>query len=197
MKRYIWPVVWGFLVAFVLGYLLRQLELAAGEPLGFWGKWSPFVFGFLTFFLLANLAGNRKVKNASVSERAAVLNAPPPEGKILLVVFREGFIGMAAGLNVTVDGVVRAQLKSPRFTVLTLDPGRHEVNAGFGGLAGAQNNQGAYVFDAKPGEVVAVRATLSMGALKNTVKLEEAGDIDAVRAKLARMTMVKPEVGAT
>lgn len=193
MTRYIWPVVWGFIVAALLGFGIARLEALAGEPMGFWGKASPWFFGFLTFFLLANLAGNRKVKGATSAERAAVLNAPPPEGKVLLVVYREGFVGMAAGLNISVDGVVRAQLKSPRFTVFTLEPGRHEVNAGFGGLAGAQNNQGAYAFDARTGQVVAVRATLSMGALKNTVRLEEMPDIEAVRAKLANVKMVKPE----
>lgn len=190
--RYIMPLVWGFIVAFVLGFGLKQLEVASGEPLGMTLWFSPLFFGALTAFLLANLAGNRKVANASSSERQAALSFTPPAGKALLVVWREGFVGMAAGLNVTVDGAVRAQLKSPRFVVIPLDPGVHEVNAGFGGLAGAQNNASAVRLTVAAGEVAVVKATLSMGAFKNTVNLALVEDVEAARRKLAGVTMVKP-----
>lgn len=190
--RYVMPLVWGFIVAFVLGFGLKQLEVASGEPLGMTLWLSPMFFGALVAFLLANLAGNRKVANASSAERQAALAFQPPAGKALLVVWREGFVGMAAGLNVTVDGVVRAQLKSPRFVVMALDPGVHEVNAAFGGLAGAQNNASAVKLTVAAGEVAVVKATLSMGALKNTVNLNLVEDVEAARRKLAGVTMVKP-----
>lgn len=193
--RYVMPLVWGFIVAFVLGFGLKQLEVASGEPLGMTLWLSPMFFGALVAFLLANLAGNRKVANASSAERQAALAFQAPAGKALLVVWREGFVGMAAGLNVTVDGVVRAQLKSPRFVVIPLDPGVHEVNAAFGGLAGAQNNASAVKLTVAAGEVAVVKATLSMGALKNTVNLNLVEDVAAARAKLAGVTMVKPIEG--
>ena len=190
--RYVMPLVWGFVVAFLLGFGLKQLEIASGEPLGMTLWLSPMFFGALTAFLLANLAGNRKVANASSAERQAALSSPPPAGKALLVVWREGFVGMAAGLNVTVDGVVRAQLKSPRFVVIPLDPGAHEINAAFGGLAGAQNNASAVRLTVAAGETAVIRATLSMGALKNTVNLALVEDVEAARRKLASVKMVKP-----
>jgi len=191
--RYVWPVIWGFVVAFALGFAMRSLETSAGTSLGWPATFGPAFFGFITFFVLANLAGNRKVQNAGGAERDAALAFRPPEGKALLVVYREGFIGMAAGLNVMLDGKLVAQLKSPRFVVAPVDPGRHELTAAFGALAGAQNNAGAYVFEAKPGDVIPVRATLAMGALKNTVRLEDAGALEAVRQRLSRVTMVKAE----
>lgn len=193
MQRYIMPLVWGFIVAFVVGFGLNRLEAAAGEPLGPMTLWTPMFLGALTAFLMANLAGNRKVTNATPYERDQALAFTPPDGQGLLVVYREGFVGKAAGLNVTVDGTVRAQLKSPRFVCLPLAPGSHQVGAAFGALAGAQNNAGNLSFTVAEGQAVVVRATLSMGMLKNTVNLERIDDVDGVRRKLGGMTMVKPE----
>lgn len=193
--KYVGPLIWGFAVAFVLGFGLNSLERAAGEPLGFMTIGIPLFFGALVAYLLANLAGNKKVAKASAAERHEALKLEPPAGQALLVVYREGFVGMAAGLNVTVDGKVRAQLKSPRFVVLPLEPGVHEVNAGFGGLAGPQNNAGIVRLTIAAGEVAVLRATLAMGAFKNSVNLQLAEDAAGARAKLANMTMVKPIEG--
>lgn len=190
--KYIGPLLWGFGVAFVLGFGMNSLERAAGEPLGAMTWGIPLFFGALTAYLLANLAGNRNVAKASSAERAQALKLEPAAEQALLVVYREGFVGMAAGLNVTVDGKVRAQLKSPRFVVLPLEAGAHDISAGFGGLAGPQNNAAVVRLTVAAGEVAALKATLSMGALKNTVKLDLIEDLAAVRAKLANTTMVKP-----
>lgn len=193
MQRYIMPLAWGFIVAFVVSFGLNRLEAAVGEPLGPATLWTPMFLGALTAFLLANLAGNRKATNATPYERDQALAFAPPSGQGLLVVYREGFVGKAAGLNISVDGTVRAQLKSPRFVCLPLAPGSHEVTAAFGALAGAQNNAGALSFGLAAGQAVVVRATLSMGLLKNTVNLERIDDIDGVRRRLGGFTMVKPE----
>jgi len=193
--RYVMPLVWGFVVALVLGLGLKQLELAAGEPLGMGLWWSPVFFGALTAYLLANLAGNRKVAKASREERDAALALKPPPGKALLVVYRDGFVGKAAGLNITVDGKVVAQLKSPRFVVIPLDPGVHSVDAAFGGLAGAQNNASAVRLTVAEGEAAVIHGALNMGMLKNTVVLTLVEDLDAARRKLGGMPMVKPLEG--
>ena len=193
MQRYIWPAIWGFAVAFAVGFGLSMLEKAAGESIGMLKWWAPLFLGGFTFYIMGNLAGNKSVRNASSAERNAALSAAPPPGQGLLVVFHEGFVGKAAGLNIVVDGKARAQLKSPRFVIIPLDPGRHEVSAAFGGLAGAQNNAGLAVVSIQEGKVAAVRASLSMGALKNTINLEEEADIEAVRARLRNMKMVSPD----
>jgi hypothetical protein len=193
MQKYVWPLIWGFVVALVIGFGLRSLETASGESLGMTSWWTPAFLGFITFFILANLAGNRKVANASAAERDQALSLTAPAGMGQVLIYREGFVGKAAGLNVTVDGQVRAQLKSPRFVVLPVAPGSHRLGAGFGGLAGAQNNAGDEVIEVAEGQTVVLRASLSMGMFKNTVKLERIDDADGVRRKLANVTMVKPE----
>jgi len=193
MQKYVWPLIWGFAVAFVLGLGLSALDRAAGGDLGPTKLWTPAFLGFITFFILANLAGNRKVAAASAAERDQALSLTPPAGQGQLLIYREGFVGKAAGMNVTVDGVVRAQLKSPRFVVLPVSPGSHRVGAGFGGLAGAQNNAGDEAVQVGGGQTVVMRASLSMGMLKNTVRLERIDDHEGVRRKLANVTMVKPE----
>ncbi|MBX7248077.1 MAG: DUF2846 domain-containing protein [Caulobacteraceae bacterium] len=193
MNKYVWPAVWGVLVAFVLGFLMSLVSAAAQEPMGFAGWFPPTFFGALTFYLLANLAGNRKAANATSAERDAALALRPPAGQGQILVYREGFVGKAAGLNVSVDGAVRVQLKSPRFVVLPVAPGNHTVTTAFGGLAGAQNNAGEQTVSVAGGETVVLRATLSMGLLKNTVRLERMDDHDAVRRRLRGVTMVKPE----
>jgi hypothetical protein len=193
MQKYVWPLIWGFLVAAVVGFGLKSLETASGESLGMTSWWTPTFLGFITFFVLANLAGNRKVANASGAERDQALSLTPPAGHGQILVYREGFVGKAAGLNVTVDGVIRAQLKSPRFVVLPVTPGSHRVGAGFGGLAGAQNKEGDETVAVAAGQTVVMRATLSMGMLKNTVKLERIDDHEGVQRRLRGITMVKAE----
>jgi hypothetical protein len=193
MQRYIGPLLWGFGVAVLLGFGMNRLEAAVGEPLGFMTYGIPGFFGVLTMFLLANLAGNKEVAKASASERQAALAFQPPPGQALLVVWREGFVGMAVGLNVMVDGRARAQLKSPRFVVMPLDPGVHEIGAAFGALAAAQSNAANVKLTVAAGEVAVLRATMSLGALKNTVNLELVEDLEHVRRKLANATMVKPD----
>lgn len=128
---------------------------------------------------------------ASGETRDKTLSFQPRPGHALLVIYREGFVGMAAGMNVSLDGQPVAQLKSPRFTALNLTPGDHTVNFGFGGLAGAQNNQAEVVVLAVDGQVVALKATMAMGALKNTIAVEW---VDAypseLRQTLSKMKMV-------
>lgn len=194
-----------FMVALLAGLVVFALvawgERAVMDAIGdksdpgtvFW--FVPGMLGLLTAYLLANLAGNRRVGVASADARTAALAFTAPPGKARLYVYREGFIGMAAGLNITLDGAPLSQLKSPRFLSVEVDAGRHLIGAAFGGLAAAQNNPAELLVDAQPGEVVAVRAGLSMGAIKNTVTLQQVAVDDALRRRLSRMKMVA--AGAT
>ena len=86
MQRYIMPLVWGFIVAAVVGFGLNRLEAAAGEPLGGMTFWTPMFLGALTAFVLANLAGNRKTTNATPYERDQALAFTPPAGATPIVI---------------------------------------------------------------------------------------------------------------
>lgn len=190
--RYVRAIIAGFAVAFVISGGLGFLSAASGEHFGLVQAMPGAIFGALTAYVMANLAGNRKVAVAGAGMLEDARAMRPPPGKALVYAYRDGFIGMAAGLDVKLDGVGLAQLKSPRFTCLTLDPGAHTLSGGFGGLAAAQNRPASIDFLAAPGEVHAFRFGVQMGALKNGVSIEAVAVSDA-RAKLSRMKMVAPD----
>lgn len=195
MSKYAKPVIVGFIVAFVISGGISFMVASAGGSAG----WLPaFIGGFIgvfTAYIMANLAGNRAGRAAEPAQQEAALNLSPEPGKAMLIVFREGFVGMAAGMNVTIDGRVVAQLKSPRYTAVPLEVGRHEMQLAFGALAGTQNRAGIEEFGVGAGEVVAYRATVAMGALKNTVAVERINPDAILITKLKAMTMVAPEIG--
>lgn len=150
------------------------------------------ILGAFTFYILANLSGNKKAVYADPAQHAAAVSMTPPPGQGLLVAFREGFVAKAAGMNVSVDGREIAQLKAPRFTAVALPPGSHTLHVAFGGLAGAQNTPADLTFALTEGQVVAVRISVSMGLTANVIKLEPASDLAAVQSKIAAMHMVVP-----
>lgn len=189
-KIVLWCII-GFAIAFILIFGLSAWAASMDISFGM----APWIFGGVigafVAFIGGNLAGNRKVEIATGETRDTTLSFQPRPGHALLVIYREGFVGMAAGMNVNLDGQPVAQLKSPRFTALNLMPGEHIVTFGFGGLAKAQNYQAEVVVPAIDGQVIALKATMAMGALKNTIAVEwvEAYPSE-LREKLARMKMV-------
>ena len=193
MGKYAKPVIVGFIVAFVVSGGLALLASAGGADPGFTPALVGVIFGAFTAYIMGNLAGNRKGKAASDEEKAAAVALRPEPGKALLIVFRQGFVGKAAGMNVGVDGKIVTQIKSPRFTAIPLEVGRHEMELAFGGLAGEQNNANIERFGVGPGEVVVYQAKISMGALKNTIKVDRVIPDAALSDKLRGMTMTALE----
>ena len=194
--KYTRAVLTGFAVAFVIGGGLGLLSGATGRPFGFTEALPGMILGATTAYLMANLAGNRKTAQAGGAMLDAARAMRPPPGKALVYAYREGFIGMAAGLDVQLDGAALAQLTSPRFTCLAVEPGPHTLSGGFGGLAGAQNRPASTEFTAQVGAVHAFRFGVKMGALKNGVKLEPMDDAAAVKDRLSRMKMTQPDGAA-
>jgi hypothetical protein len=158
---------------------------------------TPYIYGLFTgvfvAYIFGNLAGNRKVATADAGEKDAALKLQPAPGKALLVVFREGFVAKLAGLNIAVDGKAFAQLTAPKFTVLALAPGAHTLTCAFGGLAGPQSKSGAYAFEVAAGGVAAVGIGVAMGLVQGSMTFTPIADVNAARAKLSRMPMVKAE----
>ena len=115
MSKYVVAIVSGFVVAFVVSFEFSALMTAAGESHSNTPLVTGLIMGAFTAYIMANLAGNRKVATADPAAKAQALAFTPPAGKALIYLYREGFVGKAAGLNVAVDGKVVAQLKSPRF----------------------------------------------------------------------------------
>jgi hypothetical protein len=194
MSKYIRPILIGFVAAFVVSFGLAFTFARLGSSnLGI-SIYCGLFIGAFTAYILANLAGNRKVVTADAAQHAAAVAMAPADGKTLVYVYREGFVGKAAGMNVAIDGKPVAQLTSPRFTVATVAPGEHTVSAAFGGLAGPQNKTAEEAFTAEAGGVHAFRITLSMGLLQNSIQLAPMPDLAAVKAALGRMKMTTPDM---
>nr|WP_314429003.1 hypothetical protein [uncultured Brevundimonas sp.] len=194
MNKYAKPLIVGFIVLLVVSFLIGFLGGAVGADLGLLPMLAGLFAGGFTAYIMANLAGNRVGVAASDADRAQAASLIPPPGKGLLVVYREGFVAMAAGMNLALNGREFAQLKGGKFTAIAVEPGEHQLSAGFGGLAGAQNNAATVGFAVAAGQARVYRATVSMGAIKNAIALATApGDRTDVSVRLARMPMTAPD----
>jgi hypothetical protein len=142
-------------------------------------------FGVLIFILIKNLSSNRKVAKADPAVRQAAIDfmAPAP-GAAALYVIREGFIGMAVGMDVEIDGRVMTQLKSPRFTRMDMAAGRHVFKAHFT----ASKEPAVLDLDLAPGEIAAVRLSFSTQAVGSKVQAERI-DAASIRTKLPGIQM--------
>jgi hypothetical protein len=187
MSRYARAIIAGLIAAVLMTFLMTFVFKGA----------TPYLYGLFTgvfvAYIFGNLAGNRKVATAGAGEKEAALKLQPPAGKALLVVFREGFVAKLAGLNIAVDGKEIAQLTAPKFTVLALAPGAHTLTCAFGGLAGPQSKSGSYEFQVAEGGVAAVGIGVAMGLVQGSMTFTPIADVNAARAKLSRMPMVKAE----
>ena len=195
--KYLVAALTGFIVAALISFGLNFIIASGGGKPDSISWIVGAIFGAIAAYAAANMAGNRKVANASQAEKDQALTFTPPEGQGLLLVYRDGFVGKLVGLNLALDGRPFAQIKSPRFTALAVAPGEHVLTAGFGGLAGPQNRTNESKVTFRPGEVLAVKGSVAMGALTNTIRLEGVPVTDDLRAKLRGMPMVRAENAPT
>jgi hypothetical protein len=194
MSKGVRAVLIGIVVAFVLSFGLAYFYAAAGEPDTPQAVLVGCVFGAITAYIFGNLAGNRSIANASDAQKREALARAPEPGKALLYLYREGFVAKLAGLNLSIDGRVVAQLKAPRFTLVVVPARQVALSAAFGGLAGPQNKKSEIVLDASAGGIVVVRITMAMGMLQGSVTMKPQPDPAAARQRLASFTMTPAEV---
>lgn len=194
MNKYIRPIGFGLLVAVVVFVAMNWLDAQLHRPPGF-NTWFATIFlGVFTAYLLANLAGNRKVATADAATQAAALTFTPPPGQALIYVYREGFVGKAAGMNLSIDGKVVAQLTAPRFTCVAVSPGEHRLAMAFGGLAGPQNKAAETVIQTAADTAYVFKMAVSMGLIQNSITLQPQPDLAAMKTVLGRMKMTAPDI---
>ena len=194
MSKYIPAIVVGFLVAVLVSGGLAFFFSSAGADAGYLPMMVGAFLGIFTAYIMANLAGTKLGKAATPEQKQAVLDFRPQfHDQALLIVYREGFVGKAAGMDLSVDDRFVAQLKSPRFTAISVAPGGHQLSMAFGGLAGKQNKPTLEGFIAAPGDVIAFRATMQMGMMKNRIVVERIQSDDALIQRLKPMIMIAPE----
>ncbi len=192
MPKRLRAILVGILVAFVIGFgITFGLAAAGAEPLSSTWIIAGVIGSFVTMGMM-NMAGNKPVAIADDKTRAAVLALKPPPGTGQVIVFREGFFGKANGVNLALDGRFFAQLKSPRFTAINVQPGEHKLSASLAGAMDAGSVPGQASFTLASGQSLAFRITLAMKMTTSNVTLEPVADTAAVAAKLARVKMVTP-----
>jgi hypothetical protein len=189
VSKYIPGILIGFVAAFATALLLKAFVFPEGATAYLYGA---FIGAFIAY-ILANLAGNRKVPAASDAEKATALELKAPPGEALLVVFREGFVAKLAGLDLYLDGKPFAQLTSPKFTSLVVAPGPHNLGCGFAGLAGPQSQKGSYDFVAPENGFFAVRVGVRIGVVQGVMSFTPIAGAQALKAKLAAMPMARAE----
>lgn len=187
MRKYLPAILTGLVVTVVVGVLLG---LAGFHGFAAW--YVPLFAGLFTGYIMANLQGTKAGPAASEEQKAAALSLRPSPGKALIIVHRQGFVGKAAGMEVILDDRLLGQLKSPQFTAVEVDPGAHALSFGFVGLAAAQNKREIVPVTMAEGQVVAYRATISMGMGKNTIKIEPDEQVHSLVDDLRRMKMIAP-----
>lgn len=187
MGKYAPAIITGAVITVVLFVLLSVVGFR-----GFALWYIPVFAGAIVGYLMANLQGTKAGPAASEAQKAAVLALAPSAGKALIIVHRQGFVGKAAGMEVTLDDRLLGQLKSPQFTAVEVDPGVHALGFGFVGLAAAQNKKEVVPVSVVEGQVIAFRATISMGMGKNTIKVEPDDSVATLADDLRRMKMIAP-----
>lgn len=185
------PWVVAIVIVVVLSFLFGLTEAALKIEFGFEKTLIPLLIGGLTGYILYNLSGNKKAAVADAATRRAALAFTPPAGQAALYVYRVGFVAMAAGADLTLDGRDVAQIKSPNFVRIEIAPGQHTLGAALAGGAGAQANAGEIGFSAAAGDIICVKGSVVMGALKGSVKLEVVPLANA-RGDIAKGKMVLP-----
>ena len=194
MSKYIPSIIIGLVVGFAVSFGLAFFFSSLGARSGFLPIMAGAFFGVFTAYIMANLVGTKRGKAATPEQKQAALEFRPDADKALLIVYREGFVGKAAGLDLSLDDRFVAQLKSPRFTAVSVAPGGHQLSMAFGGLAGKQNKPTLEGFIAAPGEVIAFRATMQMGMMKNRIVVDRITTDQDLVQRLKPMIMIAPEV---
>ena len=188
MSKYLPRILIGVVAGFVMFYLASMID---GPDLQ---SVLIGVFGAVAVAgILINLSGNRRLAVAGGAEKEAALALTPAAGKALLVVLRRGYLAKLVGLNLSCDGQLFTQLKSPAFTILEVSPGAHTLSTGFGDATGAQGRAAAYPFEVAAGGVAAILVSPAIG----TFKFAPQTDLDALRRALRGMPMVLPETAAS
>ena len=187
MKRIVITGLIAFGVAATLGFLLSFVP-----DLGQLGVILPAVVGVLIAFMWWSLSGNKKVIKVNASDRSQALGALPPDGQAVVWVYREGFVGKAVGLNVSVDGRDVAQLKSPASTRIVLAPGAYTLGAAMGVGGSLSPNAASAPINPAAGETLVFQLSMKMGALKNTLTLDAKSDVAGALQRLATTPMVQP-----
>jgi len=170
------------LVSGVVSFLLTALT--AGSATRTSPTFVSVVFGMVAGIAYLLLTGNRKVPVADeATRRRALVELTPTDGSARLLLVRQVSVGVMVGVDVTVDGTLATQLKSPRFAIVPITPGTHEIVA----VAQGRSTK-PLAIDVAAGEIAVVRLSAGLGG----IKLTREADSPQLRTALEKVPMVGP-----
>lgn len=174
-KNAMWLTI--IFAAAILGALMGPL-LARSFSLGTLMLLTVVLIGGIIAYCIWALSKN---KGGAKGDPAALADARamrPPEGKARIYVTRRGFVGALQGMNITLDGTARGQIRSGQMLMADVAPGPHMIHATTAQAKLARPSE--IEVDVAAGAVVVIDAMLEMGALKGGVKLTQS---DAAKAR--------------
>lgn len=136
------------------------------------------LFGGIIAFCIWALSSNKGGKKADTAALAEARAMRAPDGKARIYVTRRGFVAALQGMDVTLDGIAKGQIKSGQMLMADVEPGTHHLHVA---TAKAKLAKAAeFDIDVGAGGVVVIDAMIEMGALKGSVKLTR---LDAAKAR--------------
>jgi len=155
------------------------------------------IAGCFTFFIYLPLrAGNRRVAKADAGARSEALAFSCAPDRSLLYIARTGFLGKAMGVNILVDGKTVTQLRTPRFAVVELAPGQHQLSAQIGNGDSAWSGAGGqFSTSLAAGSVTALHLAMKLGKFRSRWTFEP-WSLDIAKSKLRSIEMVQIEMPA-
>ncbi|HWK83829.1 MAG TPA: hypothetical protein VNS61_08825 [Caldimonas sp.] len=178
-------------VGFVFGFLGAVLH---SEEVGSSGQFLAGTLGILTFFILHLRAGNRRAVPADTEARARALSFACPPNQALVYFIRTGFAGKAVGVDLAIDGKTVAQIKSPRFTCVTVPPGPHELRAHVGdGTSALSPAEARLTNTLTAGSITLLHIGIERGMVKSKLVFEPWA-LDAAKSRLGKIGMELPAI---
>lgn len=139
---------------------------------------SVLLIGGVVIFCFWALSSNKGGARADTAATADARTMQAPEGKARIYITRRGFVAALQGMDVTLDGTAKGQIKSGQMLMADVAPGQHNIHVA---TAKAKLGRPAeFEIDVGAGGVVVIDAMIEMGALKGGVKLER---LDAAKAR--------------
>ena len=136
------------------------------------------LIGGIVIFCIWALSSNKGGTKADTAATADARTMQAPEGKARIYVTRRGFVAALQGMDVTLEGVAKGQIKSGQMLMADVAPGTYRVHVA---TAKAKLARPADLeIDVGAGGVVIIDAMIEMGALKGGVTLTR---LDAVKAR--------------
>lgn len=139
---------------------------------------SVLLIGGIVIFCFWALSSNKGGAKADTAATADARTMQAPGGKARIYVTRRGFVAALQGMDVTLDGSAKGQIKSGQMLMADVAPGTHHIHVS---TAKAKLARPAELeIDVGAGGVVVIDAMIEMGALKGGVKLTR---LDAAKAR--------------